>query len=150
MPRWWSALLGSGALLIVAPGMVHSQRVIPNSVVVEGRLGFDGHATPGPWSAWTDSVAGYLTGGDALDEVRGWVVFPAATLDSDNGRRDRDMRKSLETDKYPVIRFDLLGVREEEAFGDSSMVLLQAPDLKFLGSSSSCPQSGHLTVFISL
>ncbi len=125
IPGWRSARLGLVALLIVAPGIVHAQRVIPNSVVVEGRLGFDGHATPGPWSAWTDSVAGYLTGGATIEEVRGWVEFPAATLDSDNGRRDRDMRKSLETDKYPIIRFDLLGVREEEAFGDSSMVLLQ-------------------------
>lgn len=111
--------------LLAAPGMVHAQSVIPNSVVAEGRLGFDGHATPGPWSAWTDSVAGFLTGGSTIEEVRGWVEFPAATLDSDNGRRDRDMRKSLETDKYPVIRFDLLGVREEEAFGDSSRVVLQ-------------------------
>ncbi len=125
MPRWRSALLGSGALLLVAPDRVHAQRVISNSVVAEGQLGFDGHATPGPWSAWTDSVAGYLTGGATIEEVRGWVEFPAATLDSDNGRRDRDMRKSLETDKHPVIRFDLMGVREEEAFGDSSRVVLQ-------------------------
>ena len=125
IPGWRSARLGLVALLIVAPGIVHAQQVIPNSVVVEGRLGFDGHATPGPWSAWTDSVAGYLAGGATIEEVGGWVVFPAATLDSDNGRRDRDMRKSLETDKYPVIRFDLMGVREEEAFGDSSRVVLQ-------------------------
>ncbi len=125
MPGWRSTWLGLVALLIVAPGIVHAQRVIPNSVVVEGRLGFDGHATPGPWSAWTDSVAGFLTGGATIEEVRGWVEFPAATLDSDNGRRDRDMRKSLETDKHPVIRFDLQAVREEEAFGDSSRVVLQ-------------------------
>ena|GEM_PF-415617 len=125
MPGWRSAWLGFVALLLVAPGMVHAQREIASSVVAEGRLGFDGYATPGPWSAWTDSVAGYLTGGASIEEVRGWVEFPAATLDSDNGRRDRDMRKSLETDKYPMIRFDVLGVREEEAFGDSSRVLLQ-------------------------
>lgn len=126
IPRWWSAWLGWVALLLAAPGgMVHAQRAIPNSVTAEGRLGFDGYATPGPWSAWTDSVSGYVTGGANVEEVRGWVEFPAATLDSDNGRRDKDMRKSLETDKYPVIRFDLTGVREEEAFGDSSRVLLQ-------------------------
>ena len=113
------------ALLLAAPGIVHAQQAIANSVVVAGRLGFDGHATPGPWSAWTDSVAGQLTGGATLEEVRGWVEFPAATLDSDNGRRDKDMRKSLETDKYPIIRFDLLGVLPEEAFGDSSQVVLQ-------------------------
>ena len=111
-------------LLVAIPGVVGAQRAVPNSVVAAGRLGFDGYATPGPWSAWTDSVAGCLTGG-AVEDVRGWVEFPAATLDSDNGRRDRDMRKSLETDKYPVIRFDLLGVRQEEAFGDSSRVVLQ-------------------------
>ncbi len=121
----WSARLAWIALLLAAPSMVHAQRAIANSVVAEGRLGFDGHATPGPWSAWTDSVAGQLTGAATLEEVRGWVEFPAATLDSDNGRRDKDMRKSLETDKYPIIRFDLLGVLQEEAFGDSSRVVLR-------------------------
>ena len=125
MPGWRSARVGWAALLLVAPGTVHAQRPMPNAVVTEGRLGFDGYATPGPWSAWTDSVAGYLTGGATIGDVSGWVEFPAATLDSDNGRRDKDMRKSLETDEYPVIRFDVLNVREEETFEDSNRVVLQ-------------------------
>jgi len=119
------ARLASIALLVAAPSTVQAQRAIADATVASGRLGFDGYATPGPWSAWTDSVTGHLTGGTSVEEVRGWVEFPAATLDSDNGRRDKDMRKSLETDEYPVIRFDLLGVQELEAFDDSSRVGLQ-------------------------
>lgn len=112
-------------MLLTLPGWMQAQRTIPDAVLSSGRLGFDGHATPGPWSAWTDSVSGHLSGGAGVEEVRGSVEFLAATLDSDNGRRDKDMRKSLETDKYPVIRFDLREVREEEAFADSSRVVLQ-------------------------
>lgn len=120
-PVW----LAWAVLFLTGPGWVQAQTAVPHAVVAQGRLGFDGHATPGPWSAWTDSVTGDLIGGASIDQVRGWVEFPAATLDSDNGRRDTDMRKSLETDTYPIIRFDLLSVREEEAFGDSSRVGLQ-------------------------
>lgn len=118
-------LMAAGALLVAKPEIAQAQRIIAEATVSSGRLGFDGYATPGPWSAWTDTVSGRFTGGSGIESVRGWVEFPAATLDSDNGRRDNDMRKSLETDKYPVIRFELLGVEETEAFTDSTMVVLQ-------------------------
>lgn len=112
-------------LLVV--GWVHpiaAQDSIPDATLVSGRLGFSGYATPGPWSAWTETMSGAMTGGGALTEVRGWVEFPAASLDSDNGRRDKDMRKSLETDEYPTIRFDLNAVSELRSYGDSSTVTL--------------------------
>ena len=102
-----------------------AQDSIPDAELVRGKLGFSGHGTPGPWSAWTDTMTGAMTTGAELADVRGWVEFPAATLDSDNGRRDKDMRKSLETDKYPTIRFDLNGVTEQESFDDSTSVTLR-------------------------
>ena len=119
-----AAIVAVGVLLVASSEPAHSQRAIADATVSGGRLGFDGYATPGPWSAWTDSVSGRLTGAADIGHVRGWVAFPAATLDSDNARRDKDMRKSLEVDKYPVIRFDLHGVTPSEASADSSTVVL--------------------------
>src|SRR5262249_14433463 len=36
-----------------------------------------------------------------------------ATLKTGNDHRDRDLRASMETDKYPTMRFDLTGVTIE-------------------------------------
>ena len=41
--------------------------------------------------------------------MRGWVEAPVATLKTGNDRRDRDLNKSMESDKYPTMRFDLDG-----------------------------------------
>lgn len=111
-------LAGGGATVAAAQEPRPAGRgatVIPDAVVIGGTLAFDGRATPGPWRAETQTVTGAMTGGTALEQVRGWVEFPAASLDSDNGRRDRDMRKSLEVEEYPTIRFELVGVAEDSA-----------------------------------
>ena len=116
--------LVAGSLFVLGAAPLAAQDSIPDGTLLHGRLGFSGHGTPGPWSAWTDTMTGAMAMGAALADVHGWVEFPAATLDSDNGRRDKDMRKSLETDKYPTIRFDLNGVTDQESFGDSTSVTI--------------------------
>ena len=110
------------ALLWAAPAPAQSR--IPAARLVRGTLSFDGHATLGDFVGTTDSVRGEMTGGADLTAVRGWVEGRVATLATGNGRRDRDLRKSMETDSFPVMRFDLTGVAVGDEQFDSTLVTL--------------------------
>lgn len=92
----------------IPPGRVHS-----------GTLGFDGHATAGDFVGTTSVVSGETMGADSLSGVRGWVEAPVKTLVTGNDHRDRDLNKSMESDKYPVIRFELTGIESPATAGDS-------------------------------
>jgi polyisoprenoid-binding protein YceI len=101
--------------LAVVPGM-HSQapNPVPSGQVSRGTLSFDGHATVGDFIGTTDSVSGHMTGGDVLTAVRGWVEAPVRTLKTGDKRRDKDLNKSMESDKYPKMRFELEGVTPKQ------------------------------------
>jgi polyisoprenoid-binding protein YceI len=88
-----------------------------------GTLSFDGRATTGAFSGTTTSVTGEMHGA-GLSAVRGWVEAPVRTLGTGNQRRDRDLNKSMESDKYPTIRFELTGVAAPGTTGDSVNVVL--------------------------
>ena len=75
------------------------------SELLSGTLSFLGHATVGDFVGSTSQVSGELTGD--FSGARGWVEAPVATLDTHNERRDRDLRASMEVDRYPTMRFDL-------------------------------------------
>jgi polyisoprenoid-binding protein YceI len=94
------------------------QRTIPDGVVREGKLSFDGRATTGNFTGTTTTLTGKLQGGQ-LSQVRGWVEAPVRTLATGNQRRDRDLNKSMESDKYPAIRFELTDVAGSGAASDS-------------------------------
>ena len=96
---------------------------IPDGIVREGRLSFDGRATAGNFTGTTTSVTGEMHGG-GLSQVRGWVEAPVRTLATGNQRRDRDLNKSMESGKYPTIRFELTGVAAPEPTSDSVNVVL--------------------------
>jgi len=98
---------------------------IPAAHLVRGTLSFDGHATLGDFVGTTDSVRGEMTGGAGLAAVRGWVEGRVATLTSGNGKRDKDLRKSMEVDSFPTMRFDLADVVPGATQSDSSMVTLR-------------------------
>lgn len=117
-------LLLAGALWGL-PGSASAQLDGPilNARVTAGTLSFDGHATVGDFTGTTTEVSGELTGGE-LPAVRGWVEAPVRSLDTRNGKRDKDLNKSMESDKYPVIRFDLGGVTPEAGVADSASVML--------------------------
>jgi polyisoprenoid-binding protein YceI len=66
-----------------------------------------------------------MNGGRSLSEVRGWVDAPVSTLVTGNGRRDKDLNKSMASDLYPTIRFDLTGVTPGAERGDTADVVLQ-------------------------
>jgi polyisoprenoid-binding protein YceI len=115
------------AVGILAAGELHAQmpRPIPGGAVREGRLSFDGRATTGAFTGATATVRGEMSGGGSLAEVRGWVDAPVSTLATGNGHRDRDLNKSLQSDLYPTIRFDLTGVTPGAERGDTVEVVLQ-------------------------
>jgi polyisoprenoid-binding protein YceI len=98
-------------------------RTVPDGIVLQGTLSFDGRATAGNFTGSTTSVKGGLHGGK-LSQVRGWVEAPVRTLTTGNQRRDRDLNKSLESAKYPTLRFELTGVAGGESAGDSANLML--------------------------
>jgi polyisoprenoid-binding protein YceI len=115
------------ALTLLGAGELHAQmpRPIPNGAVREGRLSFNGRATTGAFTGTTTTVRGETMGGRGLSEVRGWVDTPVSTLVTGNAHRDKDLNKSLESNLYPTIRFDLTGVTPGAERGDTVDVVLQ-------------------------
>jgi polyisoprenoid-binding protein YceI len=97
---------------------------VPSGRVASGTLSFDGHATVGDFVGSTKSVSGEITGGAHIGAVRGWVEAPVRTLTTGNGKRDKDLNKSMESSKYPSIRFDLSGLTPNGGTADSVAAVL--------------------------
>jgi polyisoprenoid-binding protein YceI len=104
--------------------MAQVPRAVAGGRVISGSLSFDGHATAGDFTGTTTTVSGQLSGATDVTGVRGWVEAPVRSLKTGNGRRDRDLNKSMESEKYPVLRFDLAKVSRTESAGDSIGVIL--------------------------
>jgi polyisoprenoid-binding protein YceI len=121
---------GSMALLLglagipLSQGATAAQTPIPSGSVVAGTLSFDGHATVGDFVGTTSTVTGELTGAPSLHGVKGWVEAPVKTLVTGKGKRDADLNKSMESDQYPVIRYELDSITPGATTGDSIGVTL--------------------------
>lgn len=113
------SLLG-GAPMVLA----QASRSIPDGHLTSGTLSFDGHATAGDFVGTTATVSGQLTGAADVTGVRGWVEAPVKTLKTGNGKRDKDLNKSMESDKFPVLRFELARVTRTGGAGDSLRLVL--------------------------
>ncbi len=113
-------LVPLASLMLAAGGDVLAQtpNPIPAGRVTSGTLSFDGHATVGDFVGTTTTVSGQITGGDDLTTVRGWVEAPVQTLTTGNTKRDKDLNKSMESGKYPNIRFELTGITPKEGTHD--------------------------------
>ena len=118
-------LLAALTLLGVCELHAQAPRPIPDGTVREGTLSFEGRATTGAFTGTTTTVSGEMSGGGSLAEVRGWVEAPVSTLVTGNGHRDKDLNKSLASDLYPTIRFDLTGVTPGAERGDTVDVVLE-------------------------
>lgn len=117
-------------LLVSGAGVsdvVAAQRPIPSGTMRRGTLSFDGRATLGDFVGRTDSVTGAMTGGDDLPAVRGWVEAPVRNLLTGSGKRDKDLNKSMESDSFPTMRFELDGVEPDSTLprGDTIAVTLK-------------------------
>lgn len=97
---------------------------IPAGTVRSAELWFDAKATLGSFRGITKVARGEMSGGATLSAVHGFVEADAVTLSTSNGLRDKDMRKTLEVEKFKVIRFDLDSVAIVSEMGDSTKVEL--------------------------
>lgn len=111
------------AALLPAPVSGQEQSIEPGTVV-SGTLSFDARATAGDFRGVTTTVSGSMEGAATLASVRGWVEAPVQTLKTGNDRRDRDLNKSMESAKFPAIRFELDRVEPGEGAPDSMTVTL--------------------------
>jgi len=120
------ALLIVACLIASLPAALAAQGsgAIPDGRVTSGTLSFDGHATVGDFVGRTETVSGEITGGADLSKVRGWVEAPVRALTTNNSKRDKDLNKSMESDKYPNIRFELTGITPRGGNPDSMAVTL--------------------------
>ena len=113
-----------GAAFAAGPVDAAAQGTYHDAQLTRGTLSFDGRATLGDFTGTTTTVTGQMTGGPELTAVRGWVEGQVNTLKTGNGRRDRDLNKSMESEKYPTMRFDLAGVTPGISRGDSTALTL--------------------------
>jgi polyisoprenoid-binding protein YceI len=125
MVRFVFMVLAGLGLTTPTPAASQLQLPLRPGTVREGTLSFDGHASTGDFLGKTSTITGEMTGGATLPEIKGWVDAPVKTLDTDNGRRDRDLNKSMESDKYPTIRFELTQAVAQGTLADSMDVLLR-------------------------
>jgi polyisoprenoid-binding protein YceI len=127
LERCFRFILASSA---VVPALARAQsseaaETRPSAVLRSGTLSFSGHATVGDFVGSTSAVSGEVTGD--ISTARGWVETAVATLVTHNEHRDRDLRASMEVDRYPTMRFDLTRaaiVSSLPARGDTVAVLL--------------------------
>lgn len=135
------------AFVLVAVGLTPAsgQAPIAPAKVVEGTLSFDGRATAGDFTGTTTEVSGESTGGAQLSDVRGFVEAPVRSLVTGDRRRDRDLNKSMESDKHPIMRFDLTEVAPAGEVGDSVAVTL-AGELRVHGVARSVKLPGSIVL----
>jgi polyisoprenoid-binding protein YceI len=109
---------------VLGPASSAAQSVIAAGKVTAGTLSFDGHATVGDFVGTTSVVTGEMSGGASLASISGWVEAPVNTIKTGKDKRDRDMNKSMESDQYPMIRFELDSVTPGSLSGDTTAVML--------------------------
>jgi polyisoprenoid-binding protein YceI/CheY-like chemotaxis protein len=123
--RKYGLMVTLALMAVPGNGRALQAGAIPAGQVKAGTLSFDGHGTPGDFVGKTSQVTGEMTEADSLSGVRGWVEAPVKTLTTDNDRRDKDLAKSMEPEKYPNLRFDLKGVTVKSGTPDSAAIGLQ-------------------------
>ena len=94
----------------------------PVAVLQSGTLSFSAHATMGDFTGSTTTITGAVTG--EVTDARGWVEATVATLVTHNDHRDRDLRASMEVEKYPTMRFTLARTTGAPINGSSASVVL--------------------------
>src|SRR3954469_20268951 len=131
---WRRAWLPVAALVVLAMGarpidmiatlsaQVHGP--IPNGRLVSGTLSFNGKATAGDFTGTTTTMTGQLTGAPDLSTVHGWVEAPVESLKTGDRKRDKDLNKSMESSRYPTLRFELSRIAPKPPAGDSIPVTL--------------------------
>jgi polyisoprenoid-binding protein YceI len=109
---------------VIALGRAAAQPVTP-APLVRSEITFLVHSTiVGGIHCWVPVTRAEFTGDD-LRAVRGLVEVRVADMQTGNGTRDRHLRRAMQADSYPAIRFELLGVEPGAASGDTVAVSLE-------------------------
>ena len=102
-----------------------------------GAVSFDGHATTGGFVGTTRQVTGAVFAGADYESPLGWVEVALGTLRTGNGLRDRDLRKVMEVERYPTMRYELTGATARSAASADRVHLLLHGVLRLHGVSRS-------------
>ena len=86
-------------------------QAVPTARVAQAEIWFDARATVADFQGRDTTVTGELIGGAAPADSRGWIEVRWADIDTKNGTRNGHMLKTVDADRFPVIRFDLTAVR---------------------------------------
>jgi polyisoprenoid-binding protein YceI len=116
--------MGTRSIDMIATLSAQGHGPIPNGRLVSGTLSFDGKATAGDFTGTTSTVTGQLTGAPDLSAVHGWVQAPVESLKTGDRKRDKDLNKSMESSRYPTLRFELSRIAPKPPAGDSIPVTL--------------------------
>lgn len=113
-------VIGATLMVIASSRPAIAQQPVHDGVVSSGALSFDARANVGDFVGTTNEVSGRLIGGADLTSARGWVEVPVTSLKTGNDHRDRDLNKSMASDRYPTLRFDLTSItKPRDAQSDS-------------------------------
>lgn len=90
-----------------------------------GEVNFLVHSTiVGGIQGWAPVVHAEFTG-DQLSTVRGLAIVRVADMQTGNGTRDRHLRRAMEADSFPTIRFELVAVEPAAASADTATATFQ-------------------------
>ena len=110
--RWFAVLL------VMSPGWQtpHAPARRYELDAARTRIGFDANATLGDFQGNATKVTGWVeTSEPEFSDAHGVVEVAAASFQTGIGMRDRHLRETLETEKYPLLRFALDSARFERA-----------------------------------
>ena len=126
MTRHAVALALGAVVAMPRGGFSQSPNGPPSGPLVAATFAFDAKATMGDFTGWTTKGTGELKGADDVSGVRGWVQLPAAALSTENGKRDGHLREHINSKKFPTIRLEVSGARQDSVRHDTTFVTLDA------------------------
>ncbi len=86
-------------------------QAVPSARLAHAEIWFDARATVADFQGRATAATGALVGGAGPAGAGGWVEVRWADIDTKNGTRNRHMLKTVDTDRFPVIRFDVTAVQ---------------------------------------
>jgi polyisoprenoid-binding protein YceI len=125
MPKapWRAAGIAVLAGLVSLPGA--AAQPVTGAPLARGEVTFLVHSTiVGGIHGWAPVAHAEFTG-EVLDQVRGLVEVRVSDMQTGNGTRDGHMRRAMQADSFPTIRFELMGVELATRSADTATVMLE-------------------------
>ncbi len=86
---------------------------LPSAPLTHSEIWFDARATVADFQGRAGAATGELVGGGGAGpaDARGWIEVRWADIDTRNGTRNRHMLKTVDAERFPVIRYDVTAAR---------------------------------------